>query len=539
MYVIAFSWSIALYSLTHSIAFVIVLLFIVWGRWYYARKNIVALIAMLILACLSVIAYDWRSAGSFYELIDAYYWYEQLYPSIKHYPLLIQERDRMGRYIVETVFPVDEKVYDKNFTFLLYSSQLLRPWDLVMTTQLPIWRKNIFADKGGQSWQDVDTASLLIKDSQFNYDRWLYMQGIDGSLYDNNAVVVDTQELYWLSWLREQFYQKIQTKYWQEKTKNTIAAWLVVGMTIGDRSLIDKEWYQQFIDSGLVHLIAVSGWNIAIVVMFVGLLLFWLPFYIRQAFLLLSVLAYAMIVGNDSSVIRAAIMGSLTILALFPGRQISLWRSMAYARVWMLLRNPYFLLYDLWFGLSFAALSGIVVLTRLFEEYEAKKKQAIVAQKKEFQEFAVVARTYAQKFLNYCLHSYIVPTLGATLWVVPLLLRSMEQTNILSPFINFFAVPFVPLITLVWFFLPLIPQWTRLDTLYFLMIDWIVRLSIWWREYGVYISMSITVKNIFLCLWLCWWVRVYVRVSNSLPSLPLWREEGQKDKSSWVERRNQ
>ena len=53
-------------------------------------------------------------------------------------------------------------------------------------------------------------------------------------------------------------------------------------MTIGDRSLINPERYDQFIDSGLVHLIAVSGGNIAIIVLFVGLLLFWVPFYIRQ-----------------------------------------------------------------------------------------------------------------------------------------------------------------------------------------------------------------------------------------------------------------
>jgi len=40
-------------------------------------------------------------------------------------------------------------------------------------------------------------------------------------------------------------------------------------MTIGDRSLIDPTRYDQFISSGLVHLIAVSGGNIAIVVLFI------------------------------------------------------------------------------------------------------------------------------------------------------------------------------------------------------------------------------------------------------------------------------
>ena len=60
----------------------------------------------------------------------------------------------------------------------------------------------------------------------------------------------------------------------------------MLGMTIGDRSQIEQSRYDQFISSGLVHLIAVSGGNIAIVVLFVGMLIFWLPFYVRQIVLI-------------------------------------------------------------------------------------------------------------------------------------------------------------------------------------------------------------------------------------------------------------
>lgn len=42
----------------------------------------------------------------------------------------------------------------------------------------------------------------------------------------------------------------------------------MLGMTIGDKSLIDDARYDQYISSGLIHLIAVSGGNIAIVVLF-------------------------------------------------------------------------------------------------------------------------------------------------------------------------------------------------------------------------------------------------------------------------------
>lgn len=60
-----------------------------------------------------------------------------------------------------------------------------------------------------------------------------------------------------------------------------------------------------------------------------------------------AIIIYAYIVGADSSVIRATVMAVLTLFALLPGRQISLWRLMSYVWIGMLMRNPYFILYDL------------------------------------------------------------------------------------------------------------------------------------------------------------------------------------------------
>ena len=127
---------------------------------------------------------------------------------------------------------------------------------------------------------------------------------------------------------------------------DTIGA-LGLGMLIGDRSLFHKTDYQSFLDSGLVHLVAVSGGNIAIMVALASLLLFWVPFTLRTVVLMIVVVGYAYLVGSDSSVIRATIMALLTLAALLPGRQISIWRLLAYAWLGMLMWNPYYLFYDL------------------------------------------------------------------------------------------------------------------------------------------------------------------------------------------------
>lgn len=149
-------------------------------------------------------------------------------------------------------------------------------------------------------------------------------------------------------------------------------------MLIGERSGLSDEVYQRFVESGIVHIIAVSGGNLVMVVVFLGALLFWVPFYVRNAIIILGVGLFAAVAGADSSVIRALIMTILSLLALFWGREVQIWRLMAYAFVIMLCINPYFLAYDLGFLLSFGALIGIVLLNAYcVPNQEDKKKKEI------------------------------------------------------------------------------------------------------------------------------------------------------------------
>ena len=59
----------------------------------------------------------------------------------------------------------------------------------------------------------------------------------------------------------------VQEKVIEVYGKNRISG-LILGMLIGDRSQIPASEYQSFIDSGLVHLVAVSGGNILMIVVF-------------------------------------------------------------------------------------------------------------------------------------------------------------------------------------------------------------------------------------------------------------------------------
>lgn len=86
----------------------------------------------------------------------------------------------------------------------------------------------------------------------------------------------------------------IQEKVIEVYGKNKISG-LLLGMLIGDKSQIPESEYQRFIDSGLVHLIAVSGGNILMIVVFLQCILFFLPFYVRLGVILCTIVGYSLI----------------------------------------------------------------------------------------------------------------------------------------------------------------------------------------------------------------------------------------------------
>ncbi len=96
------------------------------------------------------------------------------------------------------------------------------------------------------------------------------------------------------------------------------------------------------------------------IVVFLHFLLFFLPYYIRLGVVILTIIGYGLVCGLDSSVFRAVIMGGMSMIALFWGREIDVRRVLSRSAIMMLVINPYFLAYDSGFLLSYSALIGII-----------------------------------------------------------------------------------------------------------------------------------------------------------------------------------
>ena len=144
--------------------------------------------------------------------------------------------------------------------------------------------------------------------------------------------------------------------------ENPDAVGLVAGLTIGERSLLSQEVEDQMRTLSLTHLVAVSGANLAIVVGATYFLLAGLGIARNTRFLIaLCVLAsYVLLVGPESSVIRAATMALFVMIGLWLGRGSSPLNSLSLAVIVLLAIDPA-LSHDIGFALSAFATAGLLI----------------------------------------------------------------------------------------------------------------------------------------------------------------------------------
>lgn len=263
-------------------------------------------------------------------------------------------------------------------------------------------------------------GSLPVFDfGEFNLSKRLFLKWYAGTFFAKSVSPVKniSAESNIFIELRKGIIDRITEIFWPTKE-----AGLLAGMVVWDVSLIPESTYQNFINSWIVHIVAVSWGNIALLVSFMSVVLFFLPFYIRFVCIGIFVICYALVCGAEASVLRATIMASLSLLAIFFWRISSVRKVLEIAFCLMLFLQPAYLLYDLWFLLSFSAVYGILLLSKKVSHSSCR--------------------------IISLLQSYFIPIVWASLWVLPFLLIFIGSTNIFSIVANLIIAPLVPVVQL-------------------------------------------------------------------------------------------
>ena len=197
---------------------------------------------------------------------------------------------------------------------------------------------------------------------------------------------------------------------------------LLRGLTIGDTDAIAAPTLEEFRRSGLSHLLAVSGSNVSIVLGAVMALSAVMAFRTRLCLGALGLCFFVLVVGPDASVLRAAAMGAVGLVALACGTRPEPLHALAVAIVGVIVMRPQ-IVFSLGLHLSVAATAGIIVFTPV-----------------------LLAR------LGWLPRVVALPmgvTLGAQLAVLPLLVITFEEASLVAPMANLLAAPAVPPATIL------------------------------------------------------------------------------------------
>lgn len=267
---------------------------------------------------------------------------------------------------------------------------------------------------------------------------------------------------------------------------------LANGMILGVEAGIPDDLYERFNRTGASHVIVISGSNIALVA---GLLMALSMRLLGKRRALWPTLAgisfYALLVGGDGAVMRAALMGSLFTLATVLNRPSTAIISLGVACGVMTLYNP-LMLWDLGFQLSSAATAGLILfgssLNRRFDELFRRRAStdAGISEGRE-RPITTGGRTVAPiaRLLGQMLQEGLLMTIAANLTTLPLIVYYFGRLSPISLLTNLLIAPVQPYI-MIWgggallvglLGVPLMP--TLIFSVPFLSLWWTVAIVEW------------------------------------------------------------
>lgn len=208
---------------------------------------------------------------------------------------------------------------------------------------------------------------------------------------------------------------------------------LLSGLLLGERQSLGERITEAFRISGVVHIIVLSGYNVALVinsVLFLAVRLF--PRLVAYGIAASFVIGFAVMTGASETTIRATIMAFLMMLASVLRRPTLALRGLFIAAAVMAILNPSLVLYSLSYQLSVLATLGLIVISPHFE-----RRLSFVSER-------------------FGLREIVATTLATQVAVLPLLIFSIGAVSLAFLPANVLVLPAVPLAMLTGFLAALI-----------------------------------------------------------------------------------
>tara|TARA_B100000745_G_scaffold130817_1_gene85239 strand:+ start:1466 stop:2890 length:1425 start_codon:yes stop_codon:yes gene_type:complete len=304
----------------------------------------------------------------------------------------------------------------------------------------------------------------------FNYQGYLAKDDIYYVIQTEDVFVVETRTtaMSILLSAKERYLLSLKTFL-----KEPYAA-LAGGITVGEKRSLGSELTKKFREAGLIHIVVLSGYNIAIMVIALSALLSFLNPTIRSVAAIILIAVFTVFVGASATVVRAALMGGIAAFGVMARRNYDALHALVVAGCIMVLWNPYVVIYDPSFQLSFVATLGLLLGAPLFLHW-----------------LSFIPETFG-------LRELVVATVVTQIAVLPLLVYMMGEVSLVSLPVNMVVLPFVPLAMLFSFLVGVLGMISGVLTLPFMFVaHYFLRFIVSVVEFGTSVSWAaVAVPNI-------------------------------------------
>jgi competence protein ComEC len=246
---------------------------------------------------------------------------------------------------------------------------------------IPVNGKVIVYFKKDSSFNKLDHGSKIIFNKPiqkirnsgnpggFDYERYALFQGITHQVFlkEGEFEVLEGKKQNWFKKFIFRSREKV-VNILRKNIPGNKESGLAEALLIGYKDDLDQRLVQSYTNTGVVHIIAISGLHLGLIYWLLVQLfkplqkrgkLKWLrPFFIITGLWLFSFLA-----GAQPSVLRSALMFTCLVLGEGLGRRSSIFNTLAFSGFILLCINPYWL-WDVGFQLSYAAVLSIIIFMR-------------------------------------------------------------------------------------------------------------------------------------------------------------------------------
>lgn len=256
----------------------------------------------------------------------------------------------------------------------------------------------------------------------FDYNLYLQREKIYTIFYQQNFELIrkSPNKIKQFSIKTKNSIEKQIDKYLKKPVSSVLKS-----MITGNKSALDRDTKENFIDTGLIHILVISGLHIGfcVVIFMFTFKLFCLKLKYIYLLTIPTLFFYTLVTGSNAPAVRAAIMASCLLITLILDRESLVYNALALSALIILILNPQ-TLFTASFQLSFFATLGIIYLYPKFSTC-----------------FGVIKNKYIRNIWDIT-----SVTLSAQIALIPLLIFYFYKLSVISFILNLLIVPIIPVV---------------------------------------------------------------------------------------------